>query len=192
MGDTAPDGAAVAHRAVGNPARNASQHPARKIRDAAILDIGVGDAGADRQRLAVSSTCVNSAMPVRSTSTSGCASRRLSMGPSDPPAMNFTIRSLRAASAIAAAVSVGHSYSNRAGFTIGPAPRWPAGCRGVIGDTSNSAPSGRSASLMALAIAAGGAMAPPSPIPFTPNSCIGRERLHMIEGRGGDFGRSGQ
>ena len=51
MGDTAPDGAAVAHCAVGNPARNASQHPARKIGDTTILDIGVGDAGADRQRV---------------------------------------------------------------------------------------------------------------------------------------------
>src|SRR5262244_95890 len=41
---------------------------------------------------------------------------------------------------------------------------------GVIGDTSNSAPSVRSASLTALAMAAGGAMAPPSPMPLTPNS----------------------
>jgi len=40
---------------------------------------------------------------------------------------------------------------------------------GVIGDTSNSAPSGRSASFTALAMAAGGAMAPPSPMPLTPN-----------------------
>ena len=67
--------------------------------------------------------------PEISITTAGLARRRFSMGPSDwPPAMNFTIRSLRAASAIAAAVSVGHSYSNRAGFTIGPAPRWRAGC----------------------------------------------------------------
>ena len=42
--------------------------------------------------------------------------------------------------------------------------------RGVIGESSNSAPNGRKASLTALAIAAGGAMAPPSPMPLTPNS----------------------
>ena len=40
--------------------------------------------------------------------------------------------------------------------------------RGVMGDTSSSAPRSVSASLMALAMAAGGAMAPPSPIPFWP------------------------
>jgi hypothetical protein len=39
---------------------------------------------------------------------------------------------------------------------------------GVTGLTQSSAPSGRSASLMALAIAAGGAIAPPSPMPLTP------------------------
>src|SRR5262249_3862215 len=41
---------------------------------------------------------------------------------------------------------------------------------GVIGDINNSAPSGRSASFTALAMAAGGAIAPPSPMPLTPNS----------------------
>src|SRR6202011_761663 len=41
---------------------------------------------------------------------------------------------------------------------------------GVIGRRSIDTPSGRSASLTALAIAAGGPMAPPSPIPFWPNS----------------------
>ncbi len=40
--------------------------------------------------------------------------------------------------------------------------------RGVTGECSISTPSGRSASLMALVMAAGGAMAPPSPMPFTP------------------------
>ena len=41
--------------------------------------------------------------------------------------------------------------------------------RGEIGECSTSTPSGRKASLTALAIAAGGAIAPPSPIPLTPN-----------------------
>ena len=40
--------------------------------------------------------------------------------------------------------------------------------RGVSGDSVISTPSGASASLTALAIAAGGAMAPPSPMPFWP------------------------
>jgi hypothetical protein len=41
--------------------------------------------------------------------------------------------------------------------------------RGVIGETSSSAPNGRNASFTALAMAAGGAIAPPSPMPLTPN-----------------------
>ena len=41
--------------------------------------------------------------------------------------------------------------------------------RGVIGDSVISTPRRRSASLTALAIAAGGAIAPPSPMPFWPN-----------------------
>ena len=52
---------------------------------------------------------------------------------------------------------------------------------GVIGDCINSTPSGRSASLTALAIAAGGAMAPPSPMPFSAELGVGRRRLHVIE-----------
>ena len=39
---------------------------------------------------------------------------------------------------------------------------------GVIGDTRSSAPSSFSASLIAFVMAAGGAMAPPSPKPFCP------------------------
>src|SRR5262245_9385119 len=42
--------------------------------------------------------------------------------------------------------------------------------RGVIGVSFTSAPIEASASRTALAIAAGGAMAPPSPMPFTPYS----------------------
>ena len=41
--------------------------------------------------------------------------------------------------------------------------------RGVTGETSSSAPTSFSASLTALVMAAGGAMAPPSPSPFWPN-----------------------
>ena len=41
--------------------------------------------------------------------------------------------------------------------------------RGEIGECTSSAPSGRNASFTALAMAAGGAMAPPSPMPLTPN-----------------------
>jgi len=64
-----------------------------------------------------------------------------------------------------------HISQSAPGFANARAVPMPATMRcGVIGETSNSTPSGRSASLTALAMAAGGAMAPPSPIPLTPNS----------------------
>src|SRR5262249_11018162 len=43
--------------------------------------------------------------------------------------------------------------------------------RGVSGGSLSSTPSGRSASLTALKITAGGAIAPPSPMPLMPN-CV--------------------
>src|SRR5207253_11474503 len=42
--------------------------------------------------------------------------------------------------------------------------------RGVSGVSVSSTPSGRNASLTALKITAGGAIAPPSPMPLIPNS----------------------
>src|SRR5262245_37460518 len=45
--------------------------------------------------------------------------------------------------------------------------------RGVMGDSVISTPSGASASFTAFAIAAGGAIAPPSPMPFCPNRVWG-------------------
>ena len=64
--------------------------------------------------------------------------------------------------------------------------------RGVSGDSVISTPSGASASLTALAIAAGGAIAPPSPMPFWPNARVGRGRLHVIDAHRGHFGGAGQ
>src|SRR5262249_59008283 len=46
-------------------------------------------------------------------------------------------------------------------------------CSGLIGVVLNSAPNGDSASQIALAIAAGGATAPPSPTPLTPTGLSG-------------------
>src|SRR6185503_17886188 len=45
--------------------------------------------------------------------------------------------------------------------------------RGVMGDSVISTPSAASASFTAFAIAAGGAMAPPSPMPFCPKRVYG-------------------
>ena len=96
-----PMRAAIAHGAIGDAARHRAQRATGHVGHAAVLDVGVGDAGAERCIASgVCSTRLSSAMPVMSTSRSGCTSRRLSMGPSDwPPAMNLTTRIVAPASA---------------------------------------------------------------------------------------------
>ena len=51
-----------------------------------------------------------------------------------------------------------------------------------------STPSGCKASFTALKITAGGAMAPPSPMPLMPKAVYGRGRLHVIDPHGRDLG----
>src|SRR5262249_42183077 len=50
VSQTAADGAAVAHRAIGNGRRDLAQHPAAGKPAASILPTGVGDAGTDVPR----------------------------------------------------------------------------------------------------------------------------------------------
>ena len=74
------------------PAATRAHRAAGDVGHAAVLDIGMGDAGADAQMPSgrFLDLLEARAMPVMSTSRSGCTSRRLSIGPSDwPPAMNF-------------------------------------------------------------------------------------------------------
>src|SRR5580704_14071351 len=47
MGEAAADRASVAHRAIGDAVGDAGKRAARYIRHASVLNIGVGDAGAD-------------------------------------------------------------------------------------------------------------------------------------------------
>ena len=112
-----------------------------------------------------------------STSRSGWTSRILSIGPSDwPPAMILAVPSSSASSANDALEIARARIAKGRRLHAGRPSRARAVQhrlemrRGVIGECSSSTPSGLSASLTALAIAAGGAMAPPSPMPFTPNS----------------------
>ena len=103
MGEAAADRAAVAHGAIGDRARDLGQGAVGGIGHAAVLDVGVGDAGADQQAIVLGSARSSSGTAVMSTSRSGCARRRLSIGPSDwPPASGFTALLARS-SAIASA-----------------------------------------------------------------------------------------
>ena len=47
MRKASANGAAIAHRAIGDAAGNLAKQAARRVGNASVLDIGVGDAGAE-------------------------------------------------------------------------------------------------------------------------------------------------
>ena len=51
MDDTAPDRSAVAHGTIGDARRHRDQRTARDVGHPAILDVGMGDAASDRDRV---------------------------------------------------------------------------------------------------------------------------------------------
>ena len=75
--------AAIAHGAIGDLARDAGKRAARYIRHASVFEVAWVMQAPTMIASAFSSTRFNSGMPVISTSTSGCTSRRFSIGPSD-------------------------------------------------------------------------------------------------------------
>ena len=180
---------------------------ARDVGQRAVLDRGMRDA---RRRCAASSSSMRERAQVRrcrltSTSSSGCARRRFSIGPSDwlprhdlahavalreqarPPRRRCGLRvvegrrlscRLRAASPASSARRLARSAARmHAARSAARRPR-------------RRAP--RSASLTALAIAAGGPIAPLSPMPFWPNSVYGDGRLHVLDADRRHLGRARQ
>ena len=112
MGETAADRAAIAHRAIGDAGRHRAHRAAGDVRHAAVLDIGVGDAAAERSSASgVCSTRLSSAMAVMSTKQVGLhqpqiehRTERLAAGDDLRPS-----RRRRRTSAIAAARSAGRA-----------------------------------------------------------------------------------
>ena len=95
MAEAAADRAAIAHRAIGDAARRrAACAPLRDVGNAPVLDVGVGDAGADHQLVAASFDLLQlgNAGDV-DDQIAAATRRRLSIGPSDwPPAMHLAPR----------------------------------------------------------------------------------------------------
>ena len=179
MGEAPPDRAAVAHRPVGDAGGHAGHHAVGDIGDPAILDIRVGHAGADDERAAV---------PVDPPQLRHAGDVDDAVG-LDQPEIEHRSERLAAGHDLGRPVRAG-DHGERGGKVAGPlhgearrlheaavlseavgrAARTASTMRrGVIGEWRSSTPSGLSASLTALAIAAGGAMAPPSPMPLAPN-----------------------
>ena len=178
MAERPADRAAIAHGAVGDVAGDALHGTARDIRNTPILDVGMGDTGPDHQFVASTLDLLELGKPAD-------VDDQLRL---DQPQIEHRTKRLAAGNDLGGSFGLAEHGKRRlqiartfiaerrrfhaAGLSALRAARTASTTRyGVIGDCISSTPSGRSASLTALAIAAGGAIAPPSPIPFTPN-CV--------------------
>src|SRR3954449_4127659 len=180
MGDAAADCSAVADRPIGDAGRHLAQHLAPSELSPHVFDPGVGDAGADAPSLA-------DIFDARE----GVQARHVHQerGTREPQVQHGTERltagqELRAAPGPAqrghCLVQVGRPYvletrrlhASPTGNAAGAAARSIASNRrrGDSGVSVTSTPNGLSASLTALKMTAGGAIAPPSPMPLIPNS----------------------
>ncbi|MEY9726030.1 hypothetical protein ABIA07_001931 [Bradyrhizobium yuanmingense] len=178
MAERAADGAAVAHRAIGDLGSDSPHGAAGHVGGAAVLDIGMGDEGAQHE-LVAGDLCALELGKARNVDDQlrlhqpqiEHRAERLAAG---DDLCRSAARGQHRESRIEVAralVSEGRRF-HAALLSAARAASTAATIRcGVIGDCISSTPSGRSASLTALAIAAGGAIAPPSPMPFTPN-CV--------------------
>ena len=176
MAERSADRAAIANGAIGDIAGDALHGAARDVGNASILDVGMGDAGAEHEFVAAALGLLELGKP-------GDVDDQLRL---DQPQIEHRPERLATGDDFGGSVGLVQHGKRRlqiartfigerrrfhaAGLSASRAARIASTTRrGVIGECINSTPSGRSASLTALAIAAGGAMAPPSPMPLTPN-----------------------
>ena len=174
MCDAAPDGAAVAHRAVGDPARRRREPTVAGIGHRTVLDLGVGHGGAVDDGVAVVAAAtqigarahIDEEIRLHQPQVQHRAQR---LSPGDR--FRETLRRGQILHRVGrAARSDVAERDGLHGMVSPPAAMiFSSSFRMVIGAESTSAPSHDSASLTAFAIAAGGPIAPPSPMPFWPN-----------------------
>src|SRR3984885_358665 len=176
MAERASDGAAVANRPIGDRARNTLHRAARDIGYSSVLDVAMGDTGADHELIAM-------AFGSLQFGKSGYVDNQLRF---DQPQVEHRAQRLTSGNNLGRSACSGHQGKRGVqigGTFIGERCRFHAADlsasraarmastirRGEIGECRSSTRSGRNASFTALAMAAGGAMAPPSPMPLTPN-----------------------
>src|SRR5262245_33655352 len=180
MGNAAADGAAVADRPIGNAGSHLAQHFAAGEPSAHVLDAGMGDAGADAK---------GGADVVHACQRFQARHVDEERGTRQPQVQHRTER-LTAGQKLAAALGLGqrrerlpdvarpqivetrglHAAPGETGADDLARSSAASRRRGVSGVSLTSTPNGLSASLTALKITAGGAIAPPSPMPLIPNS----------------------
>src|SRR5262245_59203614 len=188
MAYAAADRPPVADRPVGNIGGKGSQRAPGHVRHASILDVRMGNAGADPQRLRRLRKLLELGNPGKVDQQIELREPQVEHRPERLAAGDEFRREIIARGEDDRASDVGgasilelcglHAALRLAADAIASRIR-----AGVMGEHVSSAPKGRNASLTALTIAAGGAIAPPSPRPFTPNSVYG-ERVSMWSSRG--------
>ncbi len=172
--ERAADRAPVANGAVGDSARDPPHRIARDVGNPPVLDVAMRDAGADHELVAApvgvfefgKAGNVDDQIRLDQAEVEHRA-ERLPAGHDLGGALGFCHQGDRRIQACRPLIGEGCGFHacrlSRASSTASTSRR------GEIGECRSLTPSGRSASFTALVIAAGGAMAPPSPIPLTPN-----------------------
>jgi hypothetical protein len=175
MAERSADRASIAHGAVGDVACNALHGAARDVRNASVLNVGMGDTGPEHEFVATPLDLLEFGKPRDIDDQLRLHQPQIEHGTKGLATGN-DLGSFGLAEHGKGGLQIAWTFVaerrrfHAAGLSASRAARTASTTRyGVIGDRISSTPSGRSASLTALAIAAGGAMAPPSPMPFTPN-----------------------
>ncbi len=176
----AAHGAAIAHRAVGDAARHRRHHPALAERVTLILDRRMGDGRADEGRIAAVFDAAQLGDAGEIDQQRGRCQPQIEHGPErlaarDRPRILAAARQRGERVAQARRCEIlergrFHSAASDVRGLVGFAVSAARMRRGVAGVSPSSTPMPASASLSALTIAAGGAIALPSPTPFKPNS----------------------
>ena len=173
MREAAADRPPRAHRAIGDALRHLGEKAVRRVGDALVLDRRVRDAGAENDGAAVLLDTRELGDARHIDDEGRLHEAKIEHRPERlPTRQNLGVRISRKEphrlGERARPFVVEGDRLHCARFAGRARPIASTMRRGVTGKSRSSQPRPLSASLMALVIAAGGAMAPPSPMPFCP------------------------
>src|SRR5262249_5618511 len=165
---------AVAHRPVGDARGERAQRAPAHVRHAPVLDVRMGHASADPQRLWRLRKLLELGYPGKVDQQIGLRKPQVEHRPErlaagDELHCEIIARGEDNRAPDVGGTSILESCGLHAALRLAAAAIASRIRAGVMGEHASSAPKGRKASLTAFVIAAGGAIAPPSPRPLTPN-----------------------
>ena len=168
--EASADRAAIAHRPIGDAAGDGGHPSGRGVRGDAVLDLGMGDRRAINERVAFIG---------RPPHVDGARNVDQALWTHKPEIEHRSEGLAAGGDRLRAAGGPGVCESGGLHWAA-PFARASAAstCYGVIGNSPTAAPRSARASFTALAIAAGGPMAPVSPMPFWPK-CVSGDGVSM-------------